>query len=622
LFYVSCAHDFRPAWQANPGGVGAHFHLDASLSAMNDTPNSSAGANWPDYRTVWRWHFYAGLFCIPFVLILAISGGIYLFKPQIEAWNDRPYDHLDISGSPATAAEQIRAALAAVPNSGLQAYELPKSNDSATRVIVRQDGEAIRVYVHPQSLAILHTFPEDQRFMRWLFRLHGELLMGNRGSNLVELAASWTIVMILTGLYLWWPRNSRGLGGVLYPRMNGGSRMFWRDWHSVAGIWISGFALLLLASGLPWAKFWGDYFKTIRRWTGTAVVQQDWSNGSPGPARRASAGEHEGHHGGKRRRGSATVPKDLAAVDRIVAAVAPLELAPPVLISPPDAGGEDWSVKSMTANRPWRVNLTVNGQSGEITSRQSFGDRHLVDRIVAVGIAAHEGQLFGWPNQLLGLFTAAGLVLLSVSGVILWWRRRDTGVLGAPKQASNPKWSWSLTAAIALLALYLPLFGVSLILVLAIERLVLSRIPVVRDWLGLTTVPATLSTKPGLASLLLLSCFLGCGPRPVTGGTPGVLIANGQPLAEVQINVHQMVDNKPQKVGFGISDSDGSFSLVKNEAKGLLRLAPGEYRCTLESAGAPIQVPPEYAAWETTPLNITWREEMRMLELVLPLRLP
>ena len=54
--------------------------------------------SWPDYRAVWRWHFYAGLFCIPFVLVLSISGLIYLFKPQIEAWNERSFENLPLSG--------------------------------------------------------------------------------------------------------------------------------------------------------------------------------------------------------------------------------------------------------------------------------------------------------------------------------------------------------------------------------------------------------------------------------------------------------------------------------------------------------------------------------------------
>ncbi|HEX4143335.1 MAG TPA: PepSY domain-containing protein [Pirellulales bacterium] len=448
-----------------------------------------AGKSWPDYRAVWRWHFYASLFCIPFVIILAASGSIYLFKPQFEAWHDRPFDHLAIQGSAASAADQIRAALAAVPGATLNAYELPQGADTAARVIVRQNGEAIRVYVHPETLEVLGTAKENERFMRLLFRLHGELLMGDRGSMVVELAASWTIIMILTGLYLWWPRQAKGLGGVVYPRLRAGSRIFWRDLHSVTGVWISALALLLLLSGLPWAKSWGNYLKAVRRLTATAVAQQDWTNGSDRAAA-ASGGdssEHGGHRSGSggRRGAGAPTPKDLTPVDRIAATVRPLGLAPPVLIAPPQRGSPHWTAKSMAANRPQRVSLVVDGASGEIVSRENFQDRHLIDRIIGTGIALHEGQLFGWSNQLLGLLTASGLILLCVSGAILWWRRREQGVLGAPKVLLSPRISVGLIALVVILGAYLPMFGTSLLVVLVAEKALLSRIASVRRWLGL-----------------------------------------------------------------------------------------------------------------------------------------
>jgi len=37
------------------------------------------------YRAVWRWHFCAGLLALPFLLLLSITGGLYLFKPEIES---------------------------------------------------------------------------------------------------------------------------------------------------------------------------------------------------------------------------------------------------------------------------------------------------------------------------------------------------------------------------------------------------------------------------------------------------------------------------------------------------------------------------------------------------------
>ena len=50
------------------------------------------------YRTIWRWHFYAGLFVIPLILILATTGAIYLFKPQVERWEERAWQGLPSGG--------------------------------------------------------------------------------------------------------------------------------------------------------------------------------------------------------------------------------------------------------------------------------------------------------------------------------------------------------------------------------------------------------------------------------------------------------------------------------------------------------------------------------------------
>jgi uncharacterized iron-regulated membrane protein len=66
------------------------------------------------YRTIWRWHFYAGLLVIPFVLILSVTGAIYLFKPQIDRWEEREFRELGTTGAVSPDA-QLAAALAANP---------------------------------------------------------------------------------------------------------------------------------------------------------------------------------------------------------------------------------------------------------------------------------------------------------------------------------------------------------------------------------------------------------------------------------------------------------------------------------------------------------------------------
>ena len=86
------------------------------------------------YRALWRWHFHAGMFCIPFVLVLALTGSIYLFKPQIDAFADRGVDALRVTGARASADTHIAAALASEPGSKLFVYEIPREPDDAVRV--------------------------------------------------------------------------------------------------------------------------------------------------------------------------------------------------------------------------------------------------------------------------------------------------------------------------------------------------------------------------------------------------------------------------------------------------------------------------------------------------------
>lgn len=432
------------------------------------------------YRTIWRWHFYAGLFCIPFVLWLAVTGSIYLFKPQIETLIDRPYDHLTITDRQLPSA-QVGAAMTAMPEASLQSVELPATETAATRVILDDQGIATRVYVHPDTLAILKIVPENDRLMNVVFNLHGEMLMGNTGSIIIELAASWAIVMIVTGLYLWWPRNAAGLGGIVYPRLGGRGRMFWRDLHAVTGFWVSFFTLFILLSGLPWAKSWGAYLQEIRQITGTAVAKQDWPSGSPAKPMDTMQ-DMAGMPGMTGHRLSRF---DGAALDRVVDTAIPLQLAPPVLISPPEDAGGAWSVKSDAQNRTLRSDVTVDGGTGQVLTRVDFSQRLWIDRVVGIGVAAHEGHLFGWLNQLVSLLTATGLIAVSVSAGVMWWRRRSPRTLGAPQRLPHAALSGGVIGSIIIFAALLPLLAASLAMVLICERMIIAHFPAPRRWLGL-----------------------------------------------------------------------------------------------------------------------------------------
>jgi len=417
------------------------------------------------YRTIWRWHFYAGIFSIPFVIILALTGAIYLFKPYYEHWQERDYRGLHITGDGLAPNQQITAALAAIDGGKLLSYRLPQAADEAVVINVQAENNW-KVFINPYTGDVLGTQRTDQMLMTIVKTIHGELLLGTVGSILVELAACWAIVLIVTGLYLWWPRNAHGMAGIIYPRLRDGSRTFWRDIHTVTGIWISALALFLLVTGLPWALVWGAALKEVR-----AVdfsKQQDWTQ--------SRAQEHDHWR--------AQASETFNLTPEVLMAAQQLKLPPPVELSIASTHHISWKVSSQTGNRPQRADVWLNGD-GSIEKQNGFAEKKLVDRAIGVGIAAHEGYLFGWFNLVLGVLTCAGLILISVSGFILWRKRKPESVLGAPP--AMPTRLGSAVVAITIgLAIFLPLLAISLVALLIIEFVLLRRVSGVSQWLGLS----------------------------------------------------------------------------------------------------------------------------------------
>jgi uncharacterized iron-regulated membrane protein len=132
--------------------------------------------------------------------------------------------------------------------------------------------------------------------------------------------------------------------------------------------------------------------------------------------------------------------------------------------------------------------LVLDGVEGRVLSRKEFRDRKLLDRIIGTGVAAHEGQLFGWPNQLMGVLTALGLITLCVSALTMWWKRRIMGVLGAPAALQAARFSWGLAILAIVFGVLLPLMGISMLAVLMLERYVLRKIPRASAFLGLQSI--------------------------------------------------------------------------------------------------------------------------------------
>ncbi|WP_306301247.1 PepSY domain-containing protein [Thalassobacillus sp. C254] len=233
------------------------------------------------YITMWRWHFFAGLIIAPLLFLLTISGIIYLFTPQIEERLYADYYQVEAEGESIAPSEQIDSVLNHYADANITRYRPGEVEERSAEVHISLQDENLIVFVNPYNGSVIGEQPEHQRFSTIIKDLHGEFMLGTFGDRLVELAACWTLVLILTGMFMWLPKNKNTLFGVLIPRVRKGKKIVIRDLHVVPGFWISGGLVFLILTGLLWTGLWGTMAQNLATNSGVGYPPSVWVGSPP-----------------------------------------------------------------------------------------------------------------------------------------------------------------------------------------------------------------------------------------------------------------------------------------------------------------------------------------------------
>lgn len=436
------------------------------------------------YNLAWRWHFYAGLFVAPFMILLALTGIIYLFKPQLDPLL---YDHL-INVSPAhhslSADEQLSRVQAVYPQGHISQYLPPINPERSGQFVIHNAGRELNVFINPYTGDVLGDQDTKLNLQAIARALHSELMIGTLGDRLIELAAGWGIVLVISGMYLWWPRG-QSAAGILWPRLSRRGRVLWRDLHAVTGFWGAALLLFMLISGMTWTGFWGKQYADVwnqfpaAMWNNVPASDLEarslntptrqtvpWAmENTPIPVSGAHA-EHMGH--GAPSSGPAAPGVSL---QQVVDTATAREVEPGYSITLPTTAEGVFTVAVFADDPRNDATLHIDQYTGEVLADVRWQHYGNVARATEMGVMLHEGKLFGSLNQIAILLICLMILLSSVSGLVIWWKRRPQGGLGVPPLRHQlPTWKVGVVIMLALAILF-PLVGASLIAVWAVDRL-------------------------------------------------------------------------------------------------------------------------------------------------------
>jgi uncharacterized iron-regulated membrane protein len=459
------------------------------------------------YRAVWRLHFYAGLFVIPFMLILAITGIIVLFKPQLNSVMYGSLMWVEPAGEALPYTQQLAAAKSAYPDAAASSFRPADTPDRSAEVgLTTADERNLTVFVNPYTGQVLGERNDDTSLQTYAETIHGDMLLGDFGDRVLELAASWGIVLAVTGLYLWWPRKGSLVWGTLLPRLNTkNQRLFWRDLHAVPGFWGALLVIFFMLTGLPWTGLWGDQFSKVwsqfppQLWddvpTSTVLTGSLNEGGSKVvpwaveelPLPQSTSADHAQHQGEIAPAiAEGNAPGSVVNLDTVIALAQTRGATPGYSVSlPADETGVYTVAPPFPTDATQEVTLHIDQYSGEVLADVRWNDYGFVPKLVEAGVSLHMGGFFGLANQLLMLFGCLVVITLGITSIVMWWQRRPAMQLGAPPMPKNMPSLWKGFVAILLVTGFVfPLLGASLVAALALDFLVIRRIPVIKRALG------------------------------------------------------------------------------------------------------------------------------------------
>jgi uncharacterized iron-regulated membrane protein len=491
---------------------------DADLLATEPTSDGQGAAS-RRWRSIWRLHFYAGLFAMPFVLLMAVSGLVILYTQPIQNFTEGDLRSVTAATEHVSFDKQARNVELAFPGRTLKALTVPSAPSRSTMFALDDGSKAgVEVYVNPHTGKVLGGRKTGSGSVGLANRMHG-YLNNNAikislpsvaafwdhdkvfrkyvvGDLVLEVLGVWTLVLVMSGLFLWWPRRSLGGPerdgrGMFRIRLKKPGRARWRHLHGASGVTLFSVIVLTIVSGMAWSAYWGPNFTALANLISPSIAtkaptsalgqrgdldrlgnQIPWNTGSfPIPASYATAPD-------------GTSPTALG-LDSVAAIAEREGMKPGYTINLPANANDDVTGEtlygSFTVSNSWprktgeARDVFLDQFTGATLAQQnSYGFGSVSYGLDAL-VSTHMGTQLGVFSRI--MMTA--LCVLSIwsifSAFVMFWKRRRPGTLGLPRRPVDVRLAKRVSLTAIVMAIVFPVWGLTAGAVLVFDRFVIRR---------------------------------------------------------------------------------------------------------------------------------------------------
>jgi uncharacterized iron-regulated membrane protein len=353
-------------------------------------------------------HRWLGLTVGLVFVLIGLTGSLLVFDHAIDEWLNPNLLLTEGSGQRKSIADVVAAAEQAFDPSQSQAAAVSRPRvENGVWTVWFASGTAnaptfTAVYVDPYSASTTGQRVWGEDLMTWIYRLHFQMLAGRIGSIAVGIIGILVVISILSGVYLWWPLWKNSLRAAFAIRRG---RRFSYDLHKTFGIVSAGVLLVITFTGV-YMEF-PDAVNAVAKVFVTVSDTQTAFSSSPDGAKQPLS------------------PDEALAIAQKSFPDATFDH-----LHPPDGNAGAYEVAFRQADEIQqsfgRSQVFLDQYSGEVIAIREPADFTAADAFFAWQFPLHNGEAFGLVGRWVVLFFGLTPAILYTTGVLVWWRKRQS----------------------------------------------------------------------------------------------------------------------------------------------------------------------------------------------------
>lgn len=361
-------------------------------------------------KVIGKIHLWLGLSSGLVVFMIAITGCIYAFQTEIQDMI-QSYRFVEIQDKPVLMPSQLKAiAEKELPGKKIHAVLFAKPGNAAQVIFYDLDPEYYYlIYLNPYTGKVLKVKDENADFFRIVLLGHFYLwLPPDIGQPVTATATLIFLVMLISGLILWWPKNKKATKQRFTIRWSARWRRKNYDLHNVLGFYMTWIAIILAVTGLVFGF----------QWFAQGLYQ-------------LAGGEKSLEYVEPRSDTAYIVQAATPVIDRLylkMKAENPSAKVMEVHIPETSSSAIEVSINPDDETY-WQTDYRYFDQYTleEVSVSHIYGrseEASTADNLLRMNYDIHTGAVIGLPGKILAFFASLIAASLPVTGFYIWWGRR------------------------------------------------------------------------------------------------------------------------------------------------------------------------------------------------------